>query len=369
MADKEVDPIEIVLPSTMPSVLGVGAFLKNRVCLINGTRAVLSRDNGTLDNVEAIRAYERVARDFLTSAHPRPVGIAHDLHPDFPSTRFALASGLPAFGVQHHHAHIAAVMAEHGVMDPVLGLALDGFGLGTDKKAWGGELLCVHAGGFRRLGYLRPLPQPGGDIAARQPWRMGAAALWALGRGDSIATRYAMFPAAATLGRMMERGVHAPRTSSAGRLFDAACGILGVKPVAAFEGEAPMALESLVRETVASQAWTMTTDENGCLILDMLPLLEKLIDMDAEEGAALFHGTLIEGLAAWVCEASARTGIRRVAFGGGCFLNKVLCEGLSRKSAASGFELFWPSLVPAGDAAIGLGQAWAAAWAIKTGSA
>ncbi|MDD5586976.1 MAG: hydrogenase maturation protein HypF [Alphaproteobacteria bacterium] len=406
----------IRLSRPLPPVLGAGAFLKNTLCLIQGNEAWISRDNGSLDNVEAIENYEQTAAEMLAAAKEKPVAVAHDLHPDFASTHFALSSGLRPIGIQHHHAHIAAIMAEHGISEPVLGLALDGFGLGLNNESWGGELLRVDASGFQRVGHLYPLPQPGGDIAARQPWRMGAAALWALGRGDEIAGRYAAFPNATVLASMLERGLNSPPTTSAGRLFDAACGLLGVKPVAAFEGEAPMALEAMVRETKTdSEGWMITQQyaqeqqdspplagvvrgggvpldgdflkQQGsarsfsplpnpplkgegilpALTLDLRPLLARLIDCEAQEGAELFHGTLIAALTDWAEKAAEQTGIRSVALGGGCFFNKVLRDSLCQRMMAAKLTPLLPQKLSPGDPALSLGQAWAAAMMIETG--
>ncbi len=346
-----------VLPRSVAPVLAVGAFLKNTVCLAHGSQAVLSADNGNLETAAAILAFEAAAERL--SARVRPAVIAHDLHPDFPSTRYAEALaaslGVAAVPVQHHHAHVAAVMAEHGLAEPVLGLTLDGFGLGPDNQAWGGEMLCVDAAGYRRLGHLAPLRQPGGDVAAREPWRMGAAALHALGRGDEIASRFADRPGAGVIAQMLACGVNAPLTSSAGRLFDAACGLLGVKPVARFEGEAPMALEAMVRRPVADPGgWTLADG-----VLDMRPLLARLTALDPETGADLFHGTLAAALADWVVCAVETTGLRTVALCGGCFFNTVLSTELAGLLAGQGVRTIRGQRLDPGDRAISLGQAWA----------
>ncbi len=350
---------------SLPPVLGVGAYLKNALCLIQEDEAWISRENGSLDNVAAIEAFQETAREMIAAARIKPVAVAHDWHPDFYCTRWARESGLRLLGVQHHHAHVAAVMAEHGLDEPVLGLALDGFGLGERNEAWGGELLRVDADGFRRLGYLKPLPQPGGDVAARQPWRMGAAALWTMGRGDEIASRYAAFSGAAHLAMMMERGVNAPMTSSAGRLFDAACGLLGVKLVAAFEGEAPMELERIAsessRESNRKERFWRIDSSRDSLILDFLPQLEKLIGMSPEEGTVFFHDSLAASLIAWAQKAATQTGISKVALCGGCFFNKRLRSALQDGMIEAGLKPLLPKHLLPGDTAIALGQAYAAA--------
>ncbi len=355
----------VALPRPVPTVLAVGAFLKNTLCLTRGAHALISPDVGNLETADAVRAFEDLARRLLVRAGDGPAVVAHDLHPDFHSTRFAVALadrlGIEAVAVQHHHAHVAAVMAEHGIEAPVLGLALDGFGLGAGDQAWGGELLEVGATGYRRLGHLFALPQPGGDRAAREPWRMAAAALHALGRGDEIAARFATVAGdgASVIARMLARGVNAPPTTSCGRLFDAACGLLGVRPIAAFEGEAPMALERLaVDPRVDAAGWRIVDG-----VLDLRPLLGRLCDLGAEEGAGLFHGTLIAAMTAWVTEAAEQSGLRRVALGGGCFFNRVLTEGLVAGLARHGIRCLTARRLSPGDQAIGLGQAWAAVMA------
>jgi hydrogenase maturation protein HypF len=287
------------------------------------------------------------------------VRVAHDLHPDFHSTRYAQSLDLPLVPVQHHHAHAAALAAEHGHDGPLLGLSLDGFGLGKDNQAWGGELLLVDGPGWQRLGHLAELVQPGGDAAAREPWRMAAAALHKLGRGAEIAERFPDIPAAALLGGVLDKGFNCVPTSSAGRLFDAACGLLGVHPVAQFEGQAPMALEALATAPEALPGgWAIS--EAG--VLDCLPLLDALASCtDAGSGANLFHGTLAAALAAWVIRAAKLSGVRVVALGGGCFLNKVLTAGLAARLAEAGLTCLTAAKVSPGDAGLSLGQAWVAA--------
>ena len=180
---------------------------------------------GDLDSAEGIRFFEETVTHLLSILDVTPDAVAHDLHPDFASTRFAEAFGCPTVPVQHHHAHVAAIAAEYGVDGPLMGLVLDGFGRGADGGNWGGELLLADGWQFSRLGHLRPLALPGGDAAAREPWRMAAAALHAIGRDDEIVTRFANRSLAAHVAALLARGT-APMTTSAGRLFDAAAGLL-----------------------------------------------------------------------------------------------------------------------------------------------
>ena len=353
-------PVAIKLPAAGPSVLATGAFLKNAVCVTRGDEAFLSQHVGDLDNAPTARALEEVTAHLLAVLDVAPEAVAHDLHPDFHSTRFAAAfareRGIPAIGVQHHHAHVAAVAAEHDVVGPVLGLALDGVGLGTDGGAWGGELLRVGDGVMRRIGSFRELPLPGGDRAAREPWRMAAAVLHSLGRGGEIPGRFDQ-PAASMVRQMLERGVNCPLTSSAGRWFDAAAGLLGVRAVSAFEGQAPMLLEGL-----ADRHGAVAPLEAGWRIaggmLDLLPLAARLAALDdAAYGAALFHSTLAAALADWTAGAARREGIATVALGGGCFMNRILAADLRERLACAGLRVLEARQAPPNDGGLALGQA------------
>ncbi|NBC33533.1 MAG: carbamoyltransferase HypF [Alphaproteobacteria bacterium] len=355
-------PKAIRLARTGPPVLAVGDYLKTTICVTRGDEAFLSQHIGDLDNAATIGFFEETVAHLLHVLQVEPIAVAHDPHPDVWSTRFAAGIGLPSIAVQHHHAHIAAVLAEHRVTRPALGLALDGVGLGRDGGIWGGELLRVDGPDFDRLGHLRPLALPGGDIAARQPWRMAASALHALGRGDEIPARLGSHGDAAGIARMLDRGINAPLTSSCGRLFDAACGLLGVVPQARYEAEAPMALESLVRTPrVLADGWRI--DEDGRL--DLLPLLAALIGRDPADGAELFHGTLAAALVAWTLPALSAHDLDTVALGGGCLCNAVLAEGLIAGFAAQGVTALYPRQAPANDGGLALGQAWVAARALE----
>jgi len=354
--------IELTRP--LPPVLAVGAFLKNTLCAISGAQAVITPAIGNLDSAAAIADFETAAAALLAELPDPPRLIAHDLHPDFYSTRWAQTQTATALPVQHHHAHIAAIAAEHGHDGPLIGLALDGFGLGPGNQSWGGELLRVDGPAFQRLGHLALLAQPGGDVAAREPWRMAASALHQMGRGDDIAARFPGQAASARLGLILDKGLHCPLTSSAGRLFDAACGLLGLHLVSAFEGQAPMALEALVtRPRVLASGWTL---HDG--VLDCLPLLEALIGLEPADGADLFHGTLIAALTQWAAEAASSTGITSIAMGGGCFFNAVLRQGMVEALTARGLTPLLPRQASPGDPGVSLGQAWIAALLAERGA-
>lgn len=349
----------IPLPRTMPSVLGMGAYLKASLCLIDADKAYVTRPAGDLGNLEAVDNYQAMLTALWSRADVTCA--AHDLHPDFHSTRAAVNLGVKTLPVQHHHAHILATAFEHHHTGPVLGLSLDGFGLGPDNDAWGGELLAVEGVQYNRLGHLRKLPQPGGDIAAREPWRMGAAALFTLGRGEEIVNRYPAQPHAAMLAEMLARGVNCKPTSSCGRLFDAACGLLNVLPVSEFEGQAPMLLESMAdAPEIMPEGWQI----NGG-VLDFTPLLAALAGMDAYAGANLFHGTLAAGLADWVLHIGRDNGFSTLALGGGCFLNRVMTGMLTDTLRENGMNVMQPLALSAGDAGLSFGQAIAAALHIE----
>jgi hydrogenase maturation protein HypF len=311
----------------------------------------------------------------------KPQAVAHDLHPDFFSTRFALeyagAGALPAnaiHAVQHHHAHIAAVAAEHGIDGPLLGLALDGVGLGADGAAWGGELLLVDGASFKRLGHLAPLGMPGGDAAARQPWRMAAAALHRIGRGAQIEARFRGRAGASAVAQMLARDLRCPPTTSMGRWFDAAAALLRVREVSAFEGQAPMLLEALAAggkafasESELSELVRILPDAT----LDPTPLIVRVAELgelgdaaDVRHAAALFHRAMADGLARWVIAAAQSSCVRTVALGGGCFLNALLTAQLVARLNPQGIRVLEARQAPPNDGGIALGQAWVAICAL-----
>ena len=349
-------PQAIKLPHEIPSTLAVGGYLKNTVCITRGDEAFVSQHIGDMDNAATLRFFEETIDHLLSTLAVTPERVAHDLHPDFHSSRYAKGLAMPSYAIQHHHAHLAAVAAEHHITEPAIGLALDGFGLGDRNEAWGGELLFLDGPIFRRLGHLKTLKQPGGDVAAREPWRMAAGFLYQLGRGDEIATRFQTQSVAKNLVQLLQKNINAPDTSSCGRLFDTASGLLNIKPKASFEGQAPMLLEGMVtRPEVLQGGWRVINDQ-----LDLTPLLAQLIDCEPVRGANLFHGTLIEALCDWSAKAAETNGIKRVLLNGGCFLNHVLASGVMQGLKARGLKPFLPQQTPPNDGGISLGQAWLA---------
>ncbi|MGZ5216712.1 MAG: carbamoyltransferase HypF [Caldimonas sp.] len=367
-------PRPIKLPYAGPPVLATGAWLKNTLCVTRGDEAFLSPHIGDLGNAATCEALVEMAAHLCAVLDVAPEAVAHDLHPDFFSTRFAAEyaqrHGLPAHAVQHHHAHVAAIAAEHAVRGPLLGLALDGVGLGDDGRAWGGELLLVEGAVCSRLGHLATLALPGGDVAAREPWRMAAAALHRIGRGDTIAQRFADRPGVA-VSAMLAQGVRCAPTSSMGRWFDAAAALLGVRETSAYEGQAPMLLEALAaagndRAARAAGRGLVVVLDDGTL--DPSPLVARLADADdAPRAAALFHHAIADGLARWVERAAQSTGVRTVALGGGCFLNALLTGLLVERLAEIGVRALEARQAPPNDGGISLGQAWVAICRQATG--
>jgi hydrogenase maturation protein HypF len=364
-------PLAIDLPLESPvPLLAVGPHLKNTFTLLHGRRAWVSQHIGDLENVETLEHFRAARERFETLFRIRPEAVVHDMHPAYLSTRLALESGLePVIAVQHHHAHIAAVMAEHGRVDPVIGVAYDGTGYGDDGNVWGSEILYADFAGYRRLGHLRYAPLPGGDTAARCPWRV-ALGYFSLGPCTADAGR-AVFPAINGRERnvaeqQMQHGINAPLASSMGRLFDAAAAVIGIRFQSRYEGQAAMELEALAADRKAvCLPWRLTSEPGG-LVFDPLPLLCALAArVNAGEStaylAAAFHETVVAATAQLVVRARETTGCRTVALGGGCFQNARLLSSLRQALTDRDFVVLVPRQLSPNDGAISLGQAAIAA--------
>ena len=371
-------PMPVFLHDSLPAVLGVGAELKNTVCLTRGDNAFLSQHIGDLENLETLRSFEQSIHHLERILETSPELIVHDMHPDYLSTRWAQKQReIPVMAVQHHHAHIAAVMAEHGIERPVIGLALDGTGFGADGTIWGGEILRVDKSGFERLGHLRNVPLPGGAKAIKEPWRMALSYLWSIDPENvesSFADLSAAWPAREVkiISRMLSRGLNSPLTSSCGRLFDAASALCGVCSHASYEGQAAIEFEQTVEPDegyyegkiqIAPQAAERPLAGEIPILIDQFPIIEALVE-DVRRGvptgkiSARFHNGVVDILGRAVLAACARTGVSRVALSGGVFQNGHLSDRLEKDLSASGIAVFSHGEVPPNDACISLGQAW-----------
>ncbi|MCX7804334.1 MAG: carbamoyltransferase HypF [Planctomycetota bacterium] len=416
-------PDAVRLPADGPPVLAVGAELKNTVCLTRGSEAFLSEHIGDLVNPAASASFEKAIAHLRGLLGVEPAAVACDMHPDYLSARFARAlgaKGLPVFEFQHHYAHIAATMAEHGMSGATIGVSMDGAGFGPDGTVWGGEILLCDLDGFRRIGRLTLRRMPGGDAASREPWRMAVSILddivrrsaWGTevpGPEDLPALKRVEPEKVRAVRAMLERDVRCPRTSSAGRLFDAAAAMLGVCLYNRYEGQAPCMLQeaaelclagSIARPDDLAASPDGRAPIYGCpvvsirtageageaeearevrgaggpyapeLELDSGPMMLELA-RDAAAGrdpgaaALAFHRGLAAGIRDAVSILALRTGTDVVALGGGCFHNSLLLGLCSSLLAARGLKVLAPLGVPAGDGGIALGQAFLALAAIR----
>jgi hydrogenase maturation protein HypF len=359
-------PMPLRLPVASPAPLvAVGPHLKNTFTLAHGHDAYVSQHIGDLDTLETLEHFRAALGRLSALFHIEPEAVVHDLHPGYLSTRLAADLGLRAIGVQHHVAHIAAVAAEHGVTTPVIGVAFDGTGYGLDGHMWGAEVFVADLATARRVGQLRYAPMPGGDRAARSPWRCALAY-----RSLEQANPPVFAAAFATVSehersiaqRQLERHVNSFFTSSMGRLFDAAAAILGVRTEARYEGQAAMELEALAGEGRADPLPFPLSEDDGRLILEPLPLLVALDDRrlagdDVATLAARFHESVAAATAALVERVAGATGVGTVALGGGAFQNARLLHGVWRRLERIGLRVLLPRVLSPNDGAISFGQA------------
>jgi hydrogenase maturation protein HypF len=359
-------------------VLACGAELKNTFCLAKDHHAFVSHHIGDLENAETLRSFTEGIQHFRRLFDVTPEVVAHDLHPEYLSTKYALElDGVQLAGVQHHHAHIASCLADNQADGPVIGVAFDGTGYGTDGTIWGGEFLIAGAGGFERAAHLEAVPMPGGAAAIRQPWRMAAAYLDAADPAGSadldVARRnQRLWPAVVSMAR---RGINAPLTSSAGRLFDAVAAILGVRDAINYEGQAAVELEQLADPaepgayraaiTEPDAAWPDAPGGQALRIsgTDLVRAAAEDLTAGTDRSviAARFHNGVAQLITDCCLLLRERSGLGTVALSGGVFQNVLLLEAAVSRLEGHGFGVLVHSRVPCNDGGISLGQAVVAA--------
>jgi len=399
-------PVPIFLKDELPPVLAVGGELKNTICLTRGREAFLSQHIGDLENFESFKFFESTVAGLKRILEIEPQTVAYDLHPDYFSTRWALAQeGLERVGVQHHHAHIASCMAENRLDGKVIGFALDGTGYGTDGKVWGGEVLVSDFRGFERVAHLDYIPMPGGSAAILEPRRMAISYLFRhFGRDfwdlDIPFVRALDHPRTENLLKLIEHGINSPLTSGTGRLFDAVAALAGIRERVNYEAQAAIELEAAIERKLpiadgrfsilsppsspenpqpdlslvtalpgsrGDAGYPITIREEGAAwILDTRPMFLALVQ-DIREGVPTgvlsyrFHLGFVDVLARVADLVRGRTGLDRICLSGGSFQNCFLSQHLQERLEQQGFQVFAHAEVPCGDGGISLGQAMVAA--------
>ncbi|MEE4255594.1 MAG: carbamoyltransferase HypF [Bacteroidales bacterium] len=351
-------PRPVDLDLDVDGIFACGAELVNCFCIGKGRQAILSQHIGDLKNAETLEFYSEAAERFSRLFRMQAVLMVHDMHPDYLSSRYARESGIECVEVQHHHAHIASCMAEHGLDEKVIGISFDGVGLGDDGHVWGGEFMICDLAGFERKHWFDYVPMPGGDMATKEPWRMALSYL--------IKTYGDDFPEPAFLASIPEESVsivkqalkmklNTPLTSSTGRLFDAAAALCGLCNVSSFHAEAPMRLEAAI-DISEKEAYPFTIKnsiDTGGIIKGMVEDLDAKVEVPRI--AARFHNSVINIIFA-AAEDMAKSGIRKIVLSGGSFQNKYLLENAENGLIERGFEVYTPENIPANDGGLALGQ-------------
>jgi hydrogenase maturation protein HypF len=371
-------PEPVRAPFGLPPLLAVGPELKNTICFSRGDELFLSHHIGDLKNEATMRSFEHAIGHLSMLLEVTPGAIAHDMHPGYRSTRFALAQKqLPTVAVQHHHAHMAACMCEHGLGGPVVGVIFDGTGYGTDANIWGGEFLVGGYGGFERAAHLSYFRLPGGDRAVEEPYRV-ALALLHEAYGEELAelelgvVRGRAAEELEVLGRMLQTGVRSPLTSSMGRLFDGVAALIGVRERCHYEAQAAIELEQLVQPGATGRplAWELCGGERWPWRIDPTPMVRELVEgvrggASAAQLSLRFHCTVIDMVSETCRAIRERTSLERVVLSGGVFQNELLLRGCHAALGEAGFEVYSHRRVPANDGGVALGQAAVAGWGAR----
>ncbi len=364
-------PLPVELATDIPPVLACGAGEKLTICLSRGNMAFFSQHLGDTRSPASQHHYQEASAHLQNLLRISPQLIAHDLHPGYYSSRFAAAySGVEKIAVQHHHGHIASCMAENHLDGPVLGLALDGTGLGADGSLWGGEILLCTLAASKRLAHLAPLAMPGGEAAIKEPWRLALAWLHRDGmhhrklgflRQIDISTQEMLLT-------MLDKGVNCPQTSSLGRLFDAVAALINLRGTITFSAQAAMELEAMSdNQETGCYPFTLTAGQAGApQVIETSGLLVGILK-DVESGvrietiAGRFHNTIIAMLTASCVDQAKKEGITEVACSGGVFQNQLISQGLKKSLGEAGLTVHYHHKIPCNDGGLALGQAAVAA--------
>ncbi len=368
------EPVLMSFDFPMP-LLACGGHLKNTFCLGKGRQAFISHHIGDLENLETLTSFLEGIEHFQRLFDIQPEVVAYDLHPEYLATKYALDTNiLQKIGVQHHHAHIASVLAEHGLQEQVIGIAADGTGYGTDGAVWGCEIMKADFLGFERLAQLDYVPLPGGEQAVRQPWRMAAVYLAqaysdAFGELDIPFVQQLDQAKWRVLAQMITRSINSPPTSSLGRLFDAVAALIGLRSEVLYEGQAAIELEMLARQQEGSiykgqsdiYPFTIKMRDQMPATLDVAPMFRAIVSniqqgVPTSQIADCFHRSIAELLAIACLDAREQTGLTVVALSGGVFQNQLLLERLVKRLKEMAFQVYMNRRVPPNDGGLSLGQ-------------
>src|SRR5215469_508442 len=366
-------PLPVPIERESQSILAVGGELKNTICVLRGSEAFLSQHIGDLENLESYKFFQECVDHLQRILEVHPKVVAYDLHPDYFSTKWALAQeGMTLIGVQHHHAHIAACMAENHLDGKVIGIALDGTGYGTDGAIWGGEVLLADYGDFERAAHFEYIPLPGGAAAIHEPWRVALSYLVKhyvkdLNSIDLPFLRGIDERRRSVIQQMVDREIHSPRTSSCGRLFDAVAALAGIRSTVNYEAQAAIELEMAAHDSTDDGVYPFElTLDNSHWQIGTFPLFQAILaDLRRQQPVADISRRFHAGLAAVFIELSEKireqSKLNRVCLSGGCFQNVLLFRLMVDGLLAKSFEVYFHSEVPAGDGGLSLGQALVAA--------
>ena len=366
-------PFPVKLPFQVPQLLATGSELKNTFCITNGNYAFLSHHIGDMENYETLQSFEQGVEHFERLFRVKPVAIACDMHPNYLATRYALEraerENLPTFDIQHHHAHVAACMAEHGLNEPVIGVSFDGTGYGDDGAIWGGEFLVADYKSYQRAAHLEYFPLPGGDAAIKKPARTALALLWSLGlEWDDRLESVKEFCAEdqVTLRVQLEKRINTPMTSSMGRLFDAAAALAGVRQKVNYEGQAAIEFEAMADPAEAGHyAFGVESGRVGVRSVVEALVNDAVAGVPIQKISARFHNGLAESVQETVQKISGETSLRSVVLSGGVWQNITLLGRTLALLRKDGFKVYIHREVPTNDGGLSLGQAAIAAFRLR----